>query len=247
MKACYSCSEKPIKNGVYKAHTEKNLLQYFPKDNTHFHKKGAPSRLIHGLKPNTCIFYFATHKRLITNDILKFKDAYGHLNNSGVTRSDSKGNARFFLDCPQVYISLNGKIYNRHIHYAYWDHKNKEWNTNLYTQPIICHVDTEFVMNHMSKCLIIDALPEKMFDKKHIKGSYNLPYNKRWNESDLKECIKDKFKKVSKNIPIIVYCYNKSCDASTKVLKKLEKMGYKNVVEYSSGIQGWKGPSESFI
>ena len=32
MKVCYSCSDKPIKNGVYKAHTEKVLTQYFPKD-----------------------------------------------------------------------------------------------------------------------------------------------------------------------------------------------------------------------
>ena len=220
MKVCYSCSDKPIKNGVYKAHTEQILIQYFPKDNTHYHHKGATSRIIHDLKPNTCIFYFATHKRLITSPILKFKDAYGDLSNSGVTKSDSKGNAKFFLDCPQVYISLNGNIYNRHIHYVYWDEKKKMWNTNLFTQPITCNVDSKFVTNHMNKCLLIDALPKEMYDKKHIKGAYNLPVNKRWSENDLKNAIKNKFGKFSKNVPIIVYCLNKSCTASTKVLKK---------------------------
>ena len=242
MKVCYSCSDKPIKNGVYKAHTEQVLMQYFPKDNTHYHKKGATSRIIKDLKPNTCIFYFATHKRLITNEILKFKDAYGNLSNSGVTRSDSKGIAKFFLDCPQVYISLNGNIYNRHIHYVYWDANKKIWNTNLFTQPIICNVDSKFVMAHMNKCLVIDALPKEMYEKKHIKGAYNLPVNKRWTEDDLKKAIKNKFNKFSKNVPIIVYCFDKSCTASNKVLKKIEKLGYKNVVDYENGIQGWRGP-----
>ena len=40
---------------------------------------------------------------------------------------------------------------------------------------------------------------------------------------------------------MLVYCLNKSCTASTKVLKKIEKLGYKNVVDYENGIKGWKG------
>ena len=96
MKACYSSGEKAIKNGVYKSHIEDFIKEQLPKTNKHFHKKGAPSKLIHGLKPNTCIFYFATKKKPITSKILKFEDAYGHLSNSGCTKSDSKGNVTFF-------------------------------------------------------------------------------------------------------------------------------------------------------
>ena len=81
-----------------------------------------------------------------------------------------------------------------------------------------------------------------MYEKKHIKGAYNLPVNKRWTEDDLKKAIKNKFNKFSKNVPIIVYCFDKSCTASNKVLKKIEKLGYKNVVDYENGIQGWRGP-----
>tara|TARA_A100001015_G_C15028634_1_gene731894 strand:+ start:508 stop:1242 length:735 start_codon:yes stop_codon:yes gene_type:complete len=244
MQACYSCSKKPIKNGVYRAHSEEILMPYFPDDNTHFHKIGAPSKMINDLKPNTCVFYFATKKRLITNDIIKFKDAYGSLTNSGVTRTNSKGQAKFFLDCPQVYIALNGNIYNRHFHYIYWDDKKKIWNTNLYTQPIICEISSKFLMKYMNKVLIIDALPINMYNKKHIKGAYNLPVNKRWTENDLKKIVKEKFNTSSKNIPIVVYCFNLSCEASTKVLKKIEKLGYKNIVDYPNGISGWKGPTE---
>ena len=60
MKTCYSCSDKPIRNGIYKSDLEKFIFQQLPKDNTHYHKIGAPSKIISGLKPNTCIFYFAS-------------------------------------------------------------------------------------------------------------------------------------------------------------------------------------------
>ena len=65
MKACYSCSTKPIKNGVYKSNLEKFIGQQLPKDNTHTHKIGAHSRIIKNLKPNTCIFYFASKNEIL--------------------------------------------------------------------------------------------------------------------------------------------------------------------------------------
>ena len=248
MKACYSCGEKAIKNGVYKAHIEDFIKEQLPKDNKHYHKKGAPSKLIHGLKPNTCVFYFATKRRPITSKILKFEDAYGHLTNSGCTKTDSKGNAKFFLHCPQVYKSLNGKIYSRHIHFVYWNDKKYCWELNLYTHEIICHVDKEYVKKHASKSLIIDALPEKYYNREHIKGAVNLPYNKRVSEKDVLLLMKKRgFKTLNKNIPIIVYCYNKACNASEKLIKKLDKLGFHNIVDYNSGIKGWDGAKESFL
>jgi rhodanese-related sulfurtransferase len=241
MKACYSCSSKPIKNGVYKSNLEEFIAKQLPKDNTHTHKIGSHSRIIKNLKPNTCIFYFASKKRDFTNPLQKFKDAYGTLKNSGVTRTDSKGNAKFFLDCPQVYISLSGKVHERHLHYLYWEQKNKMWNPNLYTQPLICDVNQEFVKKNMNKALIIDALPEKMYNKKHIKGAINIPYNKTVSHALLRK----KCPKMNKNHPIIVYCYSKECEAALKLIRKLNKLGYANSVHYKAGIQGWKGPIES--
>lgn len=244
MKSCYSCNSKPVKNGIYKSHLEKFIFEQLPKDNTHFHKKDTTSKIITNLKPNTCIFYFGSTKRNFTLPIKKFEEAYGKLSNSGVTRTDSKGNVKFYLDCPQVYISLDGNIYERHIHYLYWNEKSKCWNKNLYTQKITCDVDTKFVTQHINKSLLLDALPKKMYDKKHIKGAYNLPYNKVINENELKKIIKERFNKFSKNIPIISYCYNSNCNAAEKLIKKLNKLGYNNIVHYKEGIQSWKGSVE---
>ena len=92
MKACYSCSDRPIRNGIYKSVMEKFIKDQLPKTNKHYHKKGSPSKLMSGLKPDTCIFYFGAKNRPITSPIQSFKDAYGNLTNSGCTRTDKKGN-----------------------------------------------------------------------------------------------------------------------------------------------------------
>ena len=245
MKACYSCDKKPIKDGIYKAHIEKFIFSELPKDNKHFHKVGSPSKIISGLKPDTCIFYFGTKERLFTSPLKKFEDAYGNLVNSGCTKTDSKGNAKIFLNCPQIYIALNGNVYNRHLHFIYWDEKNNMWNKTLFTQPLICHVDKEFVEKHRRNVLLIDALPEEMYNKKHIKGAINLPVNKRWNEEELKKLIHMKKMSIkNKQIPIIVYCYNKKCNAAKKVIHKLNKMGYYNIVHFEDGISSWTGDIE---
>ena len=246
MKACFSCKEKPIKNGIYKAHIQNFIEERVPKTDKYYHKKGSPSKEIHGLKPNSTIFYFGAQKRLLTSPLKKFEDAYGNLPNSGVTKVDSKGNARIFLQCPQIYISLSGKVYNRHIHFLYWNDKKKEWKKDLFTQPLICHVDNDFVEKHRTKCIVIDALPKEYYDKKHIKGAFNLPYNKTLTDTTMKKIVKaKKMKESNKQVPIIVYCYNKDCDASEKLIKKLNKLGYYNIVEFENVIRGWKGDTES--
>jgi rhodanese-related sulfurtransferase len=246
MEACYSCSKKPIKDGIYKAHIEKFIFSKLPKDNKHFHKTGSPSKIISGLKPDTCIFYFATKERLFTSPLKKFEDAYGNLINSGCTKTDSKGNAKIFLKCPQIYISLNGNVYNRHLHFIYWDDKNKLWCKSLFTQPLICHVKNDFVEKYKNKALLIDALPEEIYNKKHIKGAVNLPANKRWTENTLQKLITmKKMPHKNKQIPIIVYCYNKKCNASIKVINKLNKLGYYNIVDFEDGICSWKGITDS--
>ena len=53
------------------------------------------------------------------------------------------------------------------------------------------------------------------------------------------------FNKTSKDIPIIIYCYHDKCDAAEIVLKRLNKIGFNNIVHYKNGIKAWKGPAES--
>lgn len=245
MKNCYSCNNNPTKNGIYKSNIENFIFEQLPNDNKHYHKIGSKSRIIENLKPNTCIFYFATMNKSFTTPLNSFEDAYGKLNNSGVTRTDSSGNAKFFLDCPQIYISLDGKVYERHIHYIYWSEKYKIWIKNIYAQHVICDVDQKFVLKNMKKSLLIDTLTSKMYEKKHIKGAYNIPFNKKINENNIKKYINHKFGINSMNIPIILYCYNSKCTAAVKVLNKLTKLGYNNIVHYKDGIESWNGPIET--
>jgi len=42
-----------------------------------------------------------------------------------------------------------------------------------------------------------------------------------------------------KNIPIIVYCYKESCNASELLINKLVELGFTNLREYPHGIVGW--------
>ena len=41
------------------------------------------------------------------------------------------------------------------------------------------------------------------------------------------------------DVPIITYCYDKTCNASDIVVERLLKIGFKNIKEYSDGIMGW--------
>ena len=40
MKKCYSCNNKPTKNGVYKSNIQKFIVEQLPNNNSHYHKKG---------------------------------------------------------------------------------------------------------------------------------------------------------------------------------------------------------------
>ena len=118
-------------------------------------------------------------------------------------------NATIYLDCPQIYISLDGAVYHRHFHFLYFDDKNNKWNTQLFTQPITCTIDKNKVKKYIDKVLIINALPKKYFNEKSIKNSINIPYTTSLKNID--KIMKEKLGKLNnhqKQLPIIVYCYS---------------------------------------
>ena len=75
--------------------------------------------------------------------------AYGTLKNSGVVTTNQKGEVTIYLDCPQIYMNDDGKVYHRHFHFLYWDENKNTWDKNLYTQKIICDVDKKFVKKYL--------------------------------------------------------------------------------------------------
>ncbi len=239
MKPCATCTTKPLKKGIYKAILKSFVKKNLPKSTkTYCNKKGYKIELS-GLKPNKTIFYFGTESRDFRKSIQMRDIAYGKLKNSGVVKSDRKGNATFYLTCPQIYKEpLHKRIYSRHFHFLYYNSKKSVWSQKLYTHKILCDIHREDVKKYMRthNVKIVDALPEKYYKEKHIYGALNIPHNKKMSISKIVKMLgKDK------NVPIIVYCYSSKCNAAAKVCEKLDKMGYHNLLHYVDGISKWNG------
>lgn len=87
--------------------------------------------------------------------------------------------------------------------------------------------------------LLIDALPQKSFERRHLPSARNIPLK----EFDLRKngLPQDKDRK------IITYCGNSNCSTSEKIAVKLEKLGYTNVYRYRDGIKGWHDEGNALI
>ncbi len=78
---------------------------------------------------------------------------------------------------------------------------------------------------------LIEVLDEEEFKKSHIKGAINIPLKKIGTRA------KQWF---GEEDEIVVYCSNYDCSASPTAAKKLESLGFKNVLDYEGGKKEWK-------
>lgn len=205
---------------------------------------------------NRWIFYWAANQA--SSYVIKpAPDAYGaNYTNSGITKSDDTGRLIFKLECPQPY-SVNGKTFYPHIHFMVSNSKNQHWELKVRTINIVCNFSRQKVKTVIKNgsYLIINALPKEYFDKQHIPHSVNLFYkdaqymtdgkidsfikiNLQYLNNDLKKLIDNK-KLSIKDIPILVYCYNKTCDAGKRLIKRLQLANYHKIVEYDEGVSGF--------
>lgn len=230
MKPCLTCNKKPIKNGIYKAHVQHFVLDQLPMSNKCYHNKTNQKFTLFGLNPNKTIFYFATNENDFTKKIKNQLDAYKKLENSGVVKVNNNGEAVLHLNCPQIYINIDGNVYSRHLHFMYYDDKKNTWDLNLYTHQVLCDVNKDFVNSHIKKTIIIDARLKKEYEKDHLKNAISIPYNKKITEEYLLKKILVHNNDV-KLIPIIIYCDDH--DNGFKLYQKLNKFGFYNTVHYS--------------
>jgi len=86
--------------------------------------------------------------------------------------------------------------------------------------------------------ILIDVLSKESFEGKHVSTSINIPVDEIENRasSELPD----------KNKEIVVYCASTDCHASPRAGKKLEELGYTNVVDYEAGIAGWQDAGYEF-
>lgn len=81
---------------------------------------------------------------------------------------------------------------------------------------------------------IINVLDEDQFRSRHIKGSINIPLA----ADDFADRVRSTAK--STHDPVVVYCANPACDASTKAARILEEAGFEKVYDFEGGTQAWQ-------
>ena len=211
-------------------------------------------------KKDTWVFYWAS---LSNDDFKKIESpekAYGKETNSGLVETDEKGNAVLILNCPQPY-KVDNVTYPRHVHYTHLT-EEEVWSDEIKTLVAYCHLTKDQFKEYLdSKShLVINALPEDDHKTRSIPGTLNLPVNdlndnnKDEKINDLIDNNIDKYPSLNEsivegslekeNIPMIIYCANKECNASKNLVKKLMNAGYPNVIEYPGGIKEWFGDKE---
>lgn len=88
--------------------------------------------------------------------------------------------------------------------------------------------------------VLVNVLSEESFRSKHIPGSINIP-----NESvDFEEQMRRQVP--SKQSRVIVHCSDPDCQASPTAAKRLEEIGYEDVMDFEAGLQGWREAGNEF-
>ena len=87
---------------------------------------------------------------------------------------------------------------------------------------------------------IINVLPAEYFEKTHIPGSINIPFD----SDDFPDRVKAVISET--DTPIVVYCANASCEKSRKAGKALVDAGFSNVMCFKGGTQEWQDKTAVF-
>ena len=86
--------------------------------------------------------------------------------------------------------------------------------------------------------VLVDVLSKESFEGKHVPTSINIPVDEIENKSSSELA--------DKNQEIVVYCASTDCHASPNAAKKVEELGYTNVVDFEAGIAGWQDAGYEF-
>ena len=86
--------------------------------------------------------------------------------------------------------------------------------------------------------ILVNVLSHDSFETRHIPKSINIPLAEIGRRS--KKELPDKNKET------IVYCASRQCEASPNAAKKLEKLGYTDVVDFEEGLEGWQDAGFEF-
>jgi len=80
---------------------------------------------------------------------------------------------------------------------------------------------------------VVDVLDTSSYEKFPIPTAINVPL-----DSDFDERIVDALP--DKDHPVVLYCMDEDCPASSKAEKRMEALGYTRVYHYKGGKTEWK-------
>lgn len=80
---------------------------------------------------------------------------------------------------------------------------------------------------------LVEVLPPDKFGAFHLPGATNIPLAEDF-EARVQEQFPDRFQ------PIVVYCEDHECSASTKAASRMDELGYQKVYDYEGGKRDWK-------
>lgn len=78
---------------------------------------------------------------------------------------------------------------------------------------------------------LLDVLPAETYLEEHIPGARNIPMAQITSAADELDVTK----------PVIVYCYDRQCDLSSRAAARLELLGFTKVYDYVDSKVAWFG------
>lgn len=88
-------------------------------------------------------------------------------------------------------------------------------------------------MDNKEDFALLEVLGPETFAEYHIPGAKNVPVDDTF-ETNVVNVVPDK------NKLVVVYCRDIECHASAKAARRLEALGYTNILEYHMGKAGWR-------
>ena len=80
--------------------------------------------------------------------------------------------------------------------------------------------------------LILDVLPLESFHRQHLPGALNIPLDEHFDERVL-ATVSDMRRR------LVVVCQTLDCTLSEKAARRLDELGYEDVLDYAGGMTDW--------
>jgi len=95
------------------------------------------------------------------------------------------------------------------------------------------HQVNEKIAGNGDKVALVEVLSEEKFRDFHLPGAMNVPLGPKFDDQ-IQTVVPEK------DTPVIVYCWDKDCEASSKAAARLDELGYHEVYDYEAGKADWK-------